>query len=317
MWMDDQISQDFAPFERDGITQDMLDQTMLWNAKWYNLAYPILSPDHLTMVRYRVVDSQIYRSKRVAFRKLYDDAVIWVLKEILSKYTLPDVDFIYFSQDGPLTPFIAPDQSKPTGPILAGVKKEEFENVILTHNFITPCPSKSDWVSGKITEGYSWDFTTCQIEKTVPSSPWEKKLSKAIWRGRATDGIYTEDNYRSIPRGHLVALSKEFQDLIDAAFTSWNWKRNEFLQNVPAIGPLKPHMAIAEHMNFKYQIAVDGAAGTFPGLAWRLLSNCLCFKVHSSFYQWFEKGLEPHIHYIPIKSDLSDLIQKTKMGKRK
>lgn len=62
---------------------------------------------------------------------------------------------------------------------------------------------------------------------------------------------------------------------------------------------------------YKYQINIDGtvAAYRFPYL---LGGNSLVFKQDSSFYEHFYKQLEPMKHYIPVKRDLSDLVERIK-----
>lgn len=64
-------------------------------------------------------------------------------------------------------------------------------------------------------------------------------------------------------------------------------------------------------MQYKYQLNIDGtvAAYRFPYL---LASNAVVFKQESPFYEHFYKKLVPHKHYIPVKRDLSDLVEKIK-----
>ncbi|KKL13272.1 hypothetical protein LCGC14_2527410, partial [marine sediment metagenome] len=52
-----------------------------------------------------------------------------------------------------------------------------------------------------------------------------------------------------------------------------------------------------------------GFTCTNPGYAWRLLSNSVCLKLDSPKRQWFYRGLEPGVHYLPIKEDFSNLVE--------
>lgn len=63
------------------------------------------------------------------------------------------------------------------------------------------------------------------------------------------------------------------------------------------------------YLQYKYQLNIDGtvAAYRFPYL---LAGNSVVFKQDSPFYEHFYKQLEPMKHYIPIKRDLSDLVEK-------
>jgi hypothetical protein len=65
---------------------------------------------------------------------------------------------------------------------------------------------------------------------------------------------------------------------------------------------------------YKYQINIDGtvAAYRFPYL---LAGDALVFKQNSKYYEHFYKQLEPGEHYIPFKSDLSDLVDRIHWAK--
>lgn len=49
------------------------------------------------------------------------------------------------------------------------------------------------------------------------------------------------------------------------------------------------------------------AAYRFPYL---LAGNSVVFKQHSNYYEHFYGDLEPGVHYIPIRADLGDLVEK-------
>lgn len=62
-------------------------------------------------------------------------------------------------------------------------------------------------------------------------------------------------------------------------------------------------------LQYKYQVNIDGtvAAYRFPFL---LGGDSLVFKQDSPYYEHFYSKLTPYKHYVPIKRDLSDLIEK-------
>ena len=62
-------------------------------------------------------------------------------------------------------------------------------------------------------------------------------------------------------------------------------------------------------MQYKYQINLDGtvAAYRFPYL---LAGDSLVFKQDSNYYEHFYKDLQPGVHYVPFRHDLSDLKKK-------
>lgn len=61
------------------------------------------------------------------------------------------------------------------------------------------------------------------------------------------------------------------------------------------------------YFQFKYQLNIDGtvAAYRFPYL---LAGDAVVFKQHSEYYEHFYSDLKPNVHYVPVKADLSDLI---------
>ena len=78
--------------------------------------------------------------------------------------------------------------------------------------------------------------------------------------------------------------------------------------------PLAEHVSMPKFFNYKYQISLDGTVASyrFPYL---LAGDGLIFKQKSSYYEHFYRDLIPNKHYIPIKKDLSDLIEKIQWAK--
>jgi len=64
-----------------------------------------------------------------------------------------------------------------------------------------------------------------------------------------------------------------------------------------------------DFFNYKYQLNLDGtvAAYRFPYL---LAGNSVVLKQDSEYYEHFYADLQPWVHYIPVKQDLSDLKEK-------
>lgn len=65
---------------------------------------------------------------------------------------------------------------------------------------------------------------------------------------------------------------------------------------------------------YKYQVNVDGtvAAYRFPYL---MLGNSLVLKQDSQYYEFFYSHLKAGTHYVPVKRNLSDLLEKIKWAK--
>lgn len=103
----------------------------------------------------------------------------------------------------------------------------------------------------------------------------------------------------------MVEKSQEFPDLLDAKFTSLVHMDKELKEYFKKY--LVPGVSMSEHMLYKYQVLADGNGAAYPRGLWHMFSNSVTFKVDSDYAQWFYSALKPFEHYIPIKSDLSNL----------
>jgi hypothetical protein len=54
-------------------------------------------------------------------------------------------------------------------------------------------------------------------------------------------------------------------------------------------------------------IDVEGHSASYARLEMIMLSGSLPFKHQSPFKQYYESGLKPYVHYIPVNRDFSDL----------
>ena len=65
-------------------------------------------------------------------------------------------------------------------------------------------------------------------------------------------------------------------------------------------------------VKYKGQLDIDGNGNAWSGLIWKLRSNSAVIKVASrkSHVQWYYDRLVAWKHYIPVRSDLSDLAAK-------
>ncbi|KAJ7728256.1 glycosyl transferase family 90-domain-containing protein [Mycena metata] len=123
---------------------------------------------------------------------------------------------------------------------------------------------------------------------------WEDKISKVYWRGMSNGGMIIGQNYHLFARFKLVDICPEHPDLMDVAIT-------RFAETLLRRGPRE------DLYKYKYAMNVDGTtfSGRFLGL---LRSGSLVFK-STLFEEYFNDWLRPFEHYIPVKADLSDLVQ--------
>lgn len=274
-WMDAQIEKEFIPFARSGITLPLLDMTYA----------RMQSPECL---RYRILSSKVY-GKEGAMKNL--------LEAIVRCYPIPDVDFLYYAHDV----LLEKDFKKVpyNAPIFVSAKHRSFDRVVL---FV-------DWYYNIDEHNDGWNESIAAINASQQKWPWETKRNTLFWRGANTDGYYTNKNWKQIPRGRIVYLSHHSKDqLIDAAFTKiLPWQADKrYRKNALTV----PHVLVVDHLPYKYQLLVDGVTCTYPGTQWRLLSGCATFKQESDDIMWFFSQLKPWVHYIPLKRDLTDVLDK-------
>jgi hypothetical protein len=130
---------------------------------------------------------------------------------------------------------------------------------------------------------------------------WNDKQEKGFWRGR--------DSRRE--RLDLIDIARKHPDLFNASLTNFFFFRDE----EETYGPKVQHISFLDFFEYKYQINIDGtvAAYRFPYL---LAGGSTVFKQDSTHYEHFYKKLQPNVHYIPVKRDLSDLVEKIQWAKQ-
>ena len=145
---------------------------------------------------------------------------------------------------------------------------------------------------------------------------WSEKKNIALFRGTATGCGVTEDTNQRIK---LAKLSYKYnnKNVIDAGLTSWNYRNKIYNKKMTVINPKKLGFPLvntvspSEQSYYKYLIHVDGHVSAYR-LTRELYSGSLLLIVKSpnNYSMWFTSLLKPYEHYIPIKEDLSDLIEK-------
>lgn len=237
---------------------------------------------------------------------------------------IPDIEFFVNRRDFPLLKkdgteaydHIFGDDSKllshnydKYSPILSMVGRNNYADI--------PMPTSEDWARVCRKENKYFpktekrDYTDYQI-------PWEKKKNIAVFRGSSTGaGVTMETNMR-LKLAYLGAL-EENEKYIDVGITDWTLRPRKIkgekylksidIENMPF--NLVQKLSQKEQQEYKYIINIDGHVA-----AYRLsmeLSAGFCVLLSPSIYKlWYIHLLEPYVHYVPIKADLSDLIEKLK-----
>ncbi|KAJ8602203.1 hypothetical protein CTAYLR_003614 [Chrysophaeum taylorii] len=129
----------------------------------------------------------------------------------------------------------------------------------------------------------------------VLSEPWESRWPQVYYRG--ADSLPTSCRkflpLGSNPRLILENLSKSHHTLVDAALGRDKTKISDFAR-------------------YRYLVDIGGQSCTSSSsLHWKLATGSLVFVVtlpgnHSIW--WMRHELQPYVHYVPIKPDLSNLL---------
>ncbi|MEM7174640.1 MAG: glycosyl transferase family 90 [Chlamydiota bacterium] len=154
------------------------------------------------------------------------------------------------------------------------------------------------------------------LAEGVQRWPWQQKEERVFWRGGTTGGNYCQPNWKKIPRVRLVELSEEFPNEINARFSSLSTEAKQNAEFVSCCAMHGEFVYPQDAMRYKYLIDVDGTGTTFSRYYWILYSNSVPFKQQTALMQWYYSGLKPYIHYIPVKSDFSDLIDQVMWAER-
>lgn len=242
-----------------------------------------------------------------------------MFRELCENRELPDIEFFINRRDFPL---LKRDRTEPYelmfgneslpllshryekySPILSSVFGDGYADIAI--------PTIDDWSRVRSKDG-AFFLKMCRDFSDEFSTPWSEKKATAVFRGASTGmGIDLNTNMR------LKAAAMSDGDLLDAGITSWNLRPRR-VKNSPYIQTIEKDelpfglvdkLSYVEQSKYKYILNIDGHVSAFR-LSLELAMGSVVLIVDSRWSLWFKQLLKPHVHYIPIKSDLSDLFEK-------
>jgi hypothetical protein len=280
-WMIEQIEKDLAPFQS-GITREMLDH-----------AFRGKKVDRFSLIRFTIQNGHISFSldeRNLSTRHFLQ--LLSCIQKLNEHIKLPDVDFVVSLDDG-----LCEDVG--LGPCFTFAKDQSLDGVLI--------PDIKALAGNTILRQ--------TISEANEKFKWEQKEEKCFWRGASTGGFSTAATWHKLARSQLVLLSLAHPEMIDARFH----KVIQCEPNIPAIleakGMVGSSVSREDHLKFKYLIDVDGNSCTYERYFWLLLSNSLVLKQMTQNVQWYYGGLTPYQHFVPVKADLSDLLEKIEWAK--
>ena len=253
--------------------------------------------------------------------------------ELSKKRKIPDVEFFFNKRDFPI---IKRDHTEAydemygdTQPLLSH-KYDKYAPILgcstTDRHADIPCPTWDDWsrvssVEGKFFTKSNFDYS---LDNTIK---WEDKVNIAVFRGSSTGSGTTIDTNPRLNVAYLSSLGiidkNDGNIFIDAGITSWNVRPRKnanvnYLQTIEVDTlPFKLVQRITpkEQQKYKYIIHIQGHVCAYR-LSLEMGMGSLILKVDSKYKIWFDPLIKPYEHYIPIKSDLSDLFEQIKWCKK-
>lgn len=234
---------------------------------------------------YTIMKNKVYRRTigTITDFKMFSDEL---LLSVTRKIRLPDIEFVVNLGDWP----VEKKASDSPVPIISWCGSTD------TYDIIMPTYDLTRSTLGAMNQ-QQLDILSVQGH-TGPS--WSRKIPKAFFRGR--------DSRQE--RLDLVEKHRNNTDMFDVGLTNFFF----FEYDEQRFGPKHKHISFFEFFTYKYQLNVDGtvAAYRFPYL---LAGNSLVLKQDSPFYEHFYSKLEPWTHYVPLKRDLSDVVEKVQWAR--
>ena len=151
------------------------------------------------------------------------------------------------------------------------------------------------------------ELTFIKNPPSIPDYDWSDKQSKAVFRGSSTGcGTSAETNQR-------IKISQIQHPYLDAGLTSLTkqlkYDSLDGISMTPKL-PLVPKLDMfKEQALYKIIIHIDGNVHAYRWLS-SFLTGSLIFRVRSPYIHWLDSKIKEGKHYIEIKEDLSDLIEK-------
>ncbi|WP_062307923.1 glycosyl transferase family 90 [Polynucleobacter sinensis] len=176
------------------------------------------------------------------------------------------------------------------------------------------CSNRSDSILIPDTDFWgAHGYEDTRLDFMVNSPPWNMRSPIAFWRGNTT-GMRVGDSWRGLPRLQLCELANQTGNryLFDVGVSSFAQVSKQDAREIRGMGYEKGFVPITSSNRYKYLIDIDGNTNAWSALFQKLLSGSAVLKVASPghYRQWYYDQLIPWVNFVPVKSDMSDLVEK-------
>jgi hypothetical protein len=222
--------------------------------------------------------------------------VVAALQDVAALVRLPNVeipmwlhDNSYFDVDSCIPMMVQEKRKWATGGILAPGRSSSFSTT----------PPLRGWEHEK-------DLT---IAKHARSTPIAQKKKMAFFRGSPTGLPEDIHRWNTSLRSKIVQLSLDHPALLDARFSSCERviQDHDICQAMLAANFMGSTVSHSDQWQYQLIVVPDGNSVPDRLLSF-LTSNVVVLKSDSDNMEYWYPELQPFRHYIPFKSDASDLI---------
>lgn len=237
----------------------------------------------------------------------YLSAICLALRSRVAGRSVPWCEFLLNKRDHPLArDYRLGPMSLHRFPVSPPIEYEGIPVVspYTSSSFLdVPCPVANDWNHGR----------------SFPCAPFQTKTRLALFRGTATGPANIVDNQR-------LQLCAYRHPLLDARLVGWNLRdkvnpRTGAVEIVDPqeVDPLLVHpvsrdnfVPLEQQITYRVLVYVEGhsaASRMTPLLASGSLVLWIGTRNAEADRMWYFDQLQPFVHYIPVRPDLSDLGQ--------
>jgi hypothetical protein len=141
---------------------------------------------------------------------------------------------------------------------------------------------------------------------------WGHRRKVAFWRGSTTGMGYQPGEWRALDRVRLCAIAADRPDLFDIGLAGLVQVSEADTVEIATSGLVRNFVPETEFHRYAYQVDIDGNSNSWPGLFQKLLTGSPVLKVSSrrGFRQWYYDRLVPWENFVPVETDMADLIEK-------
>lgn len=266
---------------------------------------------------------------RFEYQKVEGDSNVVVLKEMFeslcSNRRVPDLEFFINRRDYPILTRNA------TEPYYHIYDSQSYP--LVSHNYDHYCPILSfsgndnqyadvlfptyeDWARAVYQEENGRVLPEdCKEYPAIQLADWSQKQSIAVFRGASTGaGVSPETNQRL----HALSISdRDYPHLhrLDVGITKWNlrprkYQGAQFLETIVRERYPKANQLTLQQQSsrYKYILNLEGHVAAYR-LSYELSCGSVILLAASSWKMWYSYLLEPFVHYVPVRNDLSDLLK--------